>query len=151
MPGDILDIVTSPVTIVTARNKDRINGMTVAWIMQAAYNPACLAISIAPERFTHSLIKDSHLFGVNILADNQQSLGRHFGFASGRSTDKFKKIEYAKSKSGIPILKDIYAYIECKVVDFKNAGDHDLFIGRVSEKTVYNDKRPLIFKASDYF
>ena len=151
MPGDILDIITSPVTVVTAKSGDKINGMTVAWIMQAAYNPAFVVVSIAPERYTHFLIKESKAFGVNILADDQTKLGKKFGFSSGRKIDKFRNIKFHKSSSGLPILDDIYAYIECKLVSLANAGDHDLFVGEVIEKIVDDKKKPLIFKSSDYF
>ncbi len=151
MPGEILDIITSPVTVVTAKSKGKNNGMTVAWIMQAAYNPAHIVVSIAPERYTYSLIKESKLFGVNILAQGQHSIGKHFGFASGRKSDKFKGINFHKSKNGLFVLDDIYAYIECKVVSIKDAGDHDLFIGEVVENLVDDTKKPLVFKASDYF
>lgn len=151
MPGEILDIITSPVTVVTAALGDKINGMTLAWCMQAAYNPAFIAVSIAPERFTHSLIKESRIFGLNILADNQKGIGKHFGFTSGRNSDKFKGIKFRKSKSGLPVINDIYAYIECKLINVVNAGDHDLFIGEVAEKTADNTRRPLIFKSSEYF
>ncbi len=151
MAGQILDIITSPVTVVTAKGKDKISGMTVAWIMQAAYNPAFIVVSIAPERFTHSLIKESKSFGVNILADDQKALGKHFGFSSGRNTDKLKGVKFHKSKSGVPILEDVCAYIECKLISISKAGDHDLFIGEVLEKTICDSKKPLIFKTSEYF
>lgn len=151
MPGQIFDIITSPVAVVTTKSGDKINGMTIAWVMQAAYNPAFIVVSIAPERYTHSLIRESRVFGVNILADNQKDIGKHFGFSSGRNTDKFKGIKSHKSKSDLPVLDDVYAYIECRLVNIEKAGDHDLFIGEAIEKVVDDTKRALIFKSSDYF
>ena len=151
MAGQILDIVTSPVTVVTVKSENKVNGMTVAWIMQAAFNPALIVVSIAPERYTYSLIKESKIFGVNILADDQKGLGKHFGFSSGRNSDKFKGVKFTNSKSGLPVLNDVYAYIECRLKNVSNAGDHDLFVGEVLEKSVDDKKRPLVFKSSDYF
>ena len=151
MAADILDIVTSPVTVVTVKSKDKINGMTVAWIMQAAHSPASVVVSIAPQRYTHSLIEESKMFGINILSEGQKELGRRFGFTSGKNFDKFKGLKYHTSKNNIPVLEDIYAYIECKLVNIANAGDHDLFIGEVTEKVVDDKKRPLVFRAKDYF
>jgi len=151
MAADILDIITSPVTVVTVKNKDKINGMTIAWITQAAHNPASVVVSIAPQRYTYSLIKESRVFGVNILSEGQEELGRRFGFASGRNLDKFKGLKYHTSKNGIPVLEDIYAYVECKLINIVNAGDHDLFIGEVTEKVVDDKKKPLVFRAKDYF
>jgi len=151
MSGEILDIITSPVCVVTAKSGSKINGMTVAWIMQAAYNPPFVAVSIAPERFTHSLIKESKIFGVNILSEGQRYLGRNFGLSSGRNIDKFTDVDFHNSKSGLPIFEDTYAYIECRLINILNAGDHDLFVGEVLERTVDETKKPLIFKSSDYF
>jgi len=151
MAGEILDVITSPVCVVTAKSKGRINGMTVAWIMQAAFNPPLIAVSIAPQRFTYGLIKESGSFGINILAENQKELGVHFGFSSGRDKDKFKKIDFHYSKAGLPIIDGVYAYLETKLVDMLKSGDHDLFIGELVGKIIDNSKRPLIFKASDYF
>jgi len=151
MQPEILDIVTSPVTVVTAKSGDKINGMTVAWIMQAAYSPSYVVVSIAPQRYTYTLIKESKAFGVNILADNQKKIGKLFGFASGKNVDKFKNIKYHTSRSGLPVLEDIYAYIECRLISIANAGDHDLFVGEAVEKIVDDKKKPLIFKASDFF
>ncbi|MFH1854367.1 MAG: flavin reductase family protein [Candidatus Omnitrophota bacterium] len=151
MAGQILDVITSPVTVITAKSGDKINGMTVAWIMQAACNPAYVVVSIAPERFTYSLIKESGLFGVNILSDNQNDIGKRFGFSSGRDSDKFKGIKFHNSRSGLPMLDAVKAYIECKVVNVAKSGDHDLFIGEVIYKEVDDSKRTLVFKSSDYF
>lgn len=151
MAGQILDVITSPVTVITAKSGNKINGMTVAWIMQAAYGPAYIAVSIAPERYTYSLIKGSGMFGVNILADNQKDLGKHFGFSSGRDSDKFKGIKFHESHSGLPVLDGAAAYIECKVVNVVKAGDHDLLIGEVVDKITDDSKRALVFKSSDYF
>ena len=151
MSGEILDMVASPVTVVTTKSGDKINGMTVAWCMQAAHNPASVAISITPGRFSYSLIKESKVFCLNILSDNQKDLGKHFGFSSGRNSDKFKNIKFNKSKSGLPVLAGIYAYLDCKLTHIFNAGDHDLLVGEVMEKFVDESKKPLIFKSSDYF
>ena len=54
---NILDCITSPVVVITAKSGERINGMTAAWIMQCSFDPAMVAVSIAPERFTYELIR----------------------------------------------------------------------------------------------
>ncbi|MFH1782896.1 MAG: flavin reductase family protein [Candidatus Omnitrophota bacterium] len=151
MAGAILDNITSPVCVVTARSGDKINGMSVAWIMQGAFDPPYVVVSIAPERYSYSMITGSKMFGVNILASDQIKLGKHFGFASGRNVDKFKKINHKLSKNKLPILENIYSYIECTLINIYNAGDHDLFIGDPIDRFTDDTKKPLIFRSSDYF
>lgn len=144
--------ISHGVYIITVRTKERINGMTAAWVSQVSMNPLLLMASIAPARFTHDLIKESGYFAINVLDEDTQNYGAVFGFRSGRKTDKFQGISYFDAPGGSPVLNDALAYLECKVVDILQAGDHNLFIGEVAAaKLLKDDREPLIFHWDDYF
>ena len=138
--------------VVTARADDKINGMTAAWISQVSLRPLLLMVSIAPVRFTHGLIEKARRFALNVLPEDRQDLARHFGFKSGRNTNKFENLAYFEGENGAPILKDAMAYVECDVVSSFSAGDHTIFVGEVSTaKLVQENAEPLIFRWEDYF
>ncbi len=140
------------VFVVTARSGDKINGMTAAWVSQVSFKPALVAVAIAPARHTFGMIEDSGLFCINALPKGAKELAKHFGFKSGRKTDKFKDIDYDTTLRGAPVLKDAYAYLECQVVNRCEAGDHVLFIGEVLDGNELDPSaEPLIFKWSDFF
>jgi len=144
--------ISQGVYIISVRTKEKINGMTAAWVSQVSLNPLMLMVSIAPARHTHNLIKESGYFAVNVLGDEQENLASYFGFQSGRNMDKFKGKNYFDAPMGSPILQDAIAFFECKVVDTFKAGDHSLFIGEVLTAKILNeDRKPLIFNWSDYF
>ena len=150
------DVVTKAIThgvyIVTTRTKEKVNGMTAAWISQVSMNPVLLMVSIAPARYTHGMIKESGYFAINVLSDGQEGLAQSFGFRSGRKHDKFQNIPYFDAPNGSPVLKDAMAFIECKLINDFSAGDHSLFIGHVVEaKLLQSDQEPLIFRWDDYF
>ncbi len=150
------DIVSKAIVhgvyIITTRTKDKINGMTAAWVSQVSFKPTMLMVAIAPARFTHSLIKESGYFAVNTLSKNQIEIAKLFGFKSGRKHDKFQNISYFDAPNGSPVLKDAIAYFECKLIDDFKAGDHSIFTGEViNAKILKNDAEPLIFKWDDYF
>jgi len=149
--GAILDMIVSSVAIITTKSGEKINGMTAAWVAQASFEPPLVVVSIAPERYTHQLITESKVFAVNILSEGQVKLGRKFGLKSGRDVDKFKGVDYVTKKTGSPILKDVYAYLDCELHKTCNAGDHTLFIGEVVEYKVWEGKKPLVFRTNDYF
>lgn len=151
MAGEILDMITSPVTVVTTKFGNKINGMTAAWVAQVSLNPLLIMVSIAPQRYTHELIQKSKVFAVNILADYQVELGKHFGFSSGKRTDKLLEIEFETKKTDSPILKDIFGYLDCKVLSAVKAGDHTIFIAEVLEHFIHKDRKPLIFRSTDFF
>lgn len=150
------DIVTKAIShgvyVVTVRTKEKINGMTAAWVSQVSLNPLMLMVSIAPARHTHNLIKESGYFAINALTEDQVNIARHFGSKSGRTVNKFEGQSYSDTPKGSPVLEGALAYFECKLMDTFKAGDHTLFIGEVvTAKLLRDDKKPLIFHWEDYF
>jgi flavin reductase (DIM6/NTAB) family NADH-FMN oxidoreductase RutF len=140
------------VYVVTTRLGEKINGMTAAWVAQVSLNPLLVMVSIAPSRYSHTLIKESGIFAINVLTAEQVELGKRFGYKSGRKIDKFAGLDYLAAGSGAPVLPQAYAYLDLKLVQTYTAGDHTLFVGEVMEaKILHPQSQPLIFIKSDFF
>ncbi|MGR3310111.1 MAG: flavin reductase family protein [Candidatus Brocadiales bacterium] len=150
--GQIFDAaIPSPVAVVTTKTRDKVNGLTVAWVSQVSFNPPLIMVTIATKNFSYELMKESGIFAVNILTKDQISLGKHFSSSSGRDTDKFEGMTYDTKKTGSPILKDVYSYLDCKVVSTHDAGDHVIFVGEVLDASATTNVEPLLFKTADFF
>ncbi|HBO84703.1 MAG: flavin reductase [Deltaproteobacteria bacterium GWC2_42_11] len=143
--------LTHGVYIITTKAKDKINGMTAAWVSKVSFDPPLVMVAVGLGRYSHELMKEGKVFAVNILDERQIDIGKHFGTKSGRKVDKFKGIEYETRVTGSPILKDAIAYIDCKLVSTYPAGDHTLFIGEVVDADVLREGEPQVFKHEDYF
>lgn len=140
------------VYVVTTRLKERVNGMTAAWVSQVSLKPLLLVVSIAPARFSHDLIQESRVFAINVLSPEQVDLGKRFGYQSGRRVDKFAGLEYTTAATGSPILPQAHAYFDLKLVDTFPAGDHTLFLGEVVDaKILHPQTTPLVFSKEDFF
>ena len=122
-------------SLVTCKGKnEKINVMTVAWIIPVSVNPPLLAMSIRPERYSYDLIIETAEFVVNIptfkLAQKVLLCGRR----SGRNHEKFKEASLSPQKAkrvNAPIIKECVAHLECKLVKTIKIGTHDLIIGQV--------------------
>lgn len=148
----ITKAIPTGVHVVTVRSGDKINGMTAAWTTQVSFKPAMIAVAIAPARYTHDLIKESGYFCVNTLPVEAKDIARHFGFKTGRKTDKFKGVSYTNALKGSPILDSACIYLECKVVHAYEVGDHTLFIGSIVDSAeLKKDATPLIFRWESFF
>jgi len=146
------NVISTGVYIITVRSGERINGMTAAWVTQVSFKPKLVVVSIAPARYTHSLIQESGFFCINTLSEDDVELAKKFGFVSGRNEDKFKGINYTNALKGSPIIEGVKAYVECEVVSSVDAGDHTLFIGQVVDAAILKeDSEPLIFKWKKFF
>ncbi len=149
---NITHYIPQGVFVITAKAGDKKNGMTAAWVSQVSFRPRLLSVSIAPQRYTYQLIKDSGFFAINVLGEGQVDLAKHFGFKSGREVDKFAEVEHFLAQKGSPILKEAIAYFECKLVSICEAGDHALFLGEIVDHQVLREGvSPLIFRWEDYF
>ena len=140
------------VYVVTTRLGDEVNGMTAAWVSQVSLKPLLVMVSIAPPRYSQRLIKESGVFAVNVLTDDQVELGKRFGYKSGRQVDKFAGLEWTAAATGAPILPQAYAYLDLKLRDTFTAGDHTLFVGEVVDARILQpEAQPLVFKKGDFF
>ena len=144
--------ISHGVYIVTVRTKEKINGMTAAWISQVSFKPLLLMASIGLTKFSHDLIKESDYFAINTLDEDLQNYAAVFGFKSGRKADKFQGVSFFDAPNGSPVLTGAHSFFECKVVNTFTAGDHTLFIGEVvTAKLLKENAEPLIFHWDDYF
>lgn len=146
-----LGAIHSGVFVITTKDGERLNGMTAAWVMRASFDPPLVAVSVGHTRFSHGMIKNSGVFAVNVLSEGQAEVGKHFGFKTGRNTDKFAGVDCAPpSKTGAPILEGIAGYLDCRVVGSFETGDHTIFVGEVVASEV-SGKPPLLFRPEDFF
>ena len=138
------------VVVITTKLDQKLNGMAAAWVSRASEQPFLVMASVYNKNHSHDLIRSSRIFAVNYLQEGQQRLAIHFGKQSGREVDKFRKVQYFTERTGAPILKDCLAYLDCRVTDQMDSGDHTIFLGEVLSGKVIGQGRGLQFDLKDY-
>lgn len=131
-PGTMLYPV--PAVMVSCMYEDVENIMTVSWAGTICTNPPMVSISIRPERFSYSLIKNSGEFIINVPNKDLAFAADFCGVRSGRDVDKFEFLRLNKekgSKVDASIIKESPLSIECRVKDIIELGSHHMFIGDV--------------------
>ena len=124
------------VTVVGAKDENKVNYMTVAWSTYLSHKPLLFGVSIAPQRYTHDLIENSGEFNCNFLPYPQAELIHKIGRTTGHRTDKVKELNLSISEGKAiktPYLSDSYAVIECKLHKSVKAGDHTFFMGEITD------------------
>ena len=96
---------------------------------------------------TWPVIRDSGLFCVNVLGSEQRAVSKLFGT---RGADRFSDTEWTPAPSGCPVLAGALTWIDCKVEEVLDGGDHHVVIGRVTELGPCRDGRPLLFYRGSY-
>jgi flavin reductase (DIM6/NTAB) family NADH-FMN oxidoreductase RutF len=131
---ELLRHLTLPLAAVTTSARGRRNGMIVNSAQRASLVPALARISvyISKPNFSHDLVHDSGLFAVHLLRRDQWDVIRALGLRSGRDVaDKLEGLDTRTGVTGIPLLTDVIAGFECRVVNAMDAGAATFFLGDV--------------------
>ena len=123
------------------------NIITLAWVGVVCSEPPIVSISVRPGRHSHGQIKESGASVVNIPRESQLRELDFCGVASGRNVDKFKALGLTPvpgTQVSAPLIKECPVNLECRVIDMKSLGTHDLFLGEIVavhvDEEVMNDK-----------
>ena len=104
---------------------------TVNWATQTAFEPPLVAVGVKVESGAHALIKSTGAFALNVLGKGQQGQAYAFFKPVERDGDTLGGEPCHTGETGAPILDNAPAFIECKLVDTVEKGDHSLFVGEV--------------------
>lgn len=124
------------VAIVTSRWCGKQNVMAAGWHSFISIDPPIYGVAVAEERFTHGLIRSAGAFGVQFLPAERSEWIQQVGVTSGRELDKFAAfgMDYQDGVTvDVPFLKAAYVAYECRVIDVQRYGDHDWFVGAITQ------------------
>lgn len=124
------------INAITTSHDGKNNGQIATWVTQVSAEPPLVAVCLAPTRYTYELIEQSKSFAVNILSKDQADLVPVLGYQSGRDVNKFDNVSFKPGKTGSPIIDDVAAYLECKVKNIYEGGDHQIILADVVEAEV---------------
>ena len=128
-----------PSVMVTCGTMEKANIITIGWTGIVSTRPARVYISVRPERHSHSIIKESGEFVINLTPASLVEVCDYVGTVTGRCVDKIKKtgLSLIESKEvAAPTLADSPLSLECKVISVQSHGSHDMFIADVVQVSV---------------
>ena len=142
----VLGRFASGVTVLTARAGKVDHGMTVSAFCSASLTPPLVVACIDKSADMADVLRKATHFGVSILAEGQEALSRRF---SELPAGRFDGIGYRRADSGVVLLDDALAHLECRHVAAHDAGDHVIHVGEV-EAASCRQSRPLLYYRGGY-
>ena len=138
----------SGVTIVTSRAGDRVQGMTVSSFNEVSLNPPLVLICSDKTTITNDLIQASGVFSVSILAKGQEDLSNRFA-SKKHERERFDGLNCDDGETGCPRIPGAVAWLDCKIQQSVDAGDHLVHIGEIQAAEI-TDRPPLIYFRQSY-
>ena len=122
--------------VLTARDGSKDNGCIINTVTQLTDSPKRISIAVNKANLTHDMIVKTGEFNVSVLSNDAPfALFQHYGFQSGRNTDKFAGVQgMARSTNGIYYIPYCTsAFLSAKVTQTVEFETHTLFIADVTE------------------
>lgn len=147
-PCDLRDACGSfatGVTVISTRTEDGDHGMTANAFMSVSLNPPLISISLDHGSKMLGKVRESGRYAVSVLADEMEGIAMHFaGKFDPDLTDPFVHID------GLPVVPGASTVFLTEVEQEVEAGDHTLFIGRVTQIERSAAARPLLFHSGRF-
>lgn len=135
------------VAVITAMGPHGPAGMVVTSFTSVSLKPALVAFSAAHTSTTWPVIADARTCCINMLAATQGGLCRQLAAKGER---RFEGVEWTNTPSGAPLLTGVVGWLDCRIVETRLAGDHDLVLLEVLAHDADPALEPLVFHRSGY-
>ncbi len=139
---DIIKKISQGMYVLTTQN----GGCIVDAVSQISMgdNPL-IAVSVMKKNYTNELLKNNDKFAISILSkDVDGKIIKTFGFNSTRNINKFENVDCLEI-DGIKVVKESIGYMICEKIDSIENDTHTLFIGRIIEADVLDDKEEMTY------
>jgi flavin reductase (DIM6/NTAB) family NADH-FMN oxidoreductase RutF len=125
----------SGVTVITVETPTgEVHGMTANAFCSVSLRPPLVLVCIDHLAETYLHIRERRQFGVSVLKEEQEALSEFFADPERNHDAAYRLgIRYRPMQSGVPVLQDALANLDCSVVHDYQGGDHTIFVGEVQE------------------
>ena len=97
------------------------------WLMQTSFKPPLVAFAFSDESRTLTNVRRSKTFAVSFLKEGMQDVAEKVVDGS------FKDVKTEHTPSGLPVLAGSAAWIECRVLEILEKGDHHVALAELVE------------------
>jgi 3-hydroxy-9,10-secoandrosta-1,3,5(10)-triene-9,17-dione monooxygenase reductase component len=133
------------VTIVTGLYEGRPAGFTIGSFTSISLDPPLVGFFPMIASETWAAMAPYGNFCVNVLRDTQGDLCWRFA-KTGVDDGRFDDVIWTPSPTGCPVLEGVGAWIDCRVAESMELGDHYLVVGEVVALDHHDQAHvPLVF------
>ncbi|MFE1591416.1 flavin reductase family protein [Nocardia sp. NPDC058705] len=144
-PADMRRVMgrfTTGVAVVSAEHADGAAcAMTISSLTSISLEPPILLVSLTHGSRTTEAVETSGRFAVSVLGARQEALARRFATRGGA---RFEGVPYDASASGLPLIQESLAQLECRMHAAHDIGDHRVVYGEVTDMR-WRDGAGLVF------
>ncbi len=147
MDATALFKLTYGLFVASTQWEDQRCGCVINTAAQVTDTPCRMSVTMQKRNFTTQLVLKKKSLTISVLSLNcPLDVITHFGYQSGRDTDKFASFPFQTDSLGNPYLREnMVAYMSLKVTDTIDLDTHYLFICDVVEAENLAEGKPMTY------
>jgi flavin reductase (DIM6/NTAB) family NADH-FMN oxidoreductase RutF len=138
------------VSIITAGRDGDITGMTVTSLTSLSASPPRVLVSVNRLASSFALIERFGTFGVSILGSDQQELADRFSDGRLKGPQRFEGVPWSAGTSGVPLLGNSLATVECQVEEIIERYSHGIIVGSLVSFDLSRELSGLVYWNGQY-
>lgn len=125
------------VTVVTTQAGGHDHAMTANAVVSISMEPMLVLVCVEVEARFHDAITEAGTWGISVLAADQRPLAEWLATRGRPLHGQLDRVPHHRGdKTGVALLDNALATIECQTTDIHAAGDHSLVVGEVVSLSV---------------
>ena len=147
--------VPAGVVVISARSADGYRGLTASSLVSISVDPPMVLVGLEREAATRAAVAATGTFNVSVLTRSQEFIADSLssGFAPARFHRVRNRLQLFESDTrgfapaidalwrdvphhlgvnGLPLIEGCAAWLECRLIEMRPAGDHDICVGEVT-------------------
>ena len=130
----LLQMIPHALYVLTAEHDGKSASSTISWLTQASFKPPLIALGVRIDSYTFKIISQSKTFVLNYLGENQKEIAQKFFKHVEPSGDSISGEAFVRSPHlKLPVFPHMAGYLECKITDIVERGDHAVVVAEVLE------------------
>ena len=136
------------VTVITTRAEDgSAVGFTANSFSSVSLDPPIVLFCLDRRSSSLPALEAAGVFAINILHIGQQEVSARF---ASRTADRFADTPCEIWDTGVPVVQESMASLECRTLQVLDGGDHRIFLGQVVRVRADPSRDPLLYLQGEY-
>ncbi|GAB78230.1 NADH-FMN oxidoreductase RutF, flavin reductase (DIM6/NTAB) family [Austwickia chelonae] len=140
------------VTVITTRCEGHEHAMTANSVTSVSLEPLQILVCIHQDARFHDALLDSGAWGVSVLSERSRAVADWLATPGRPLTGQLDRVAHHPGEiTGVPLLTQALARLECRTTAAHPAGDHTIVVGEVVGLSAPDDPDgPLVFYRGEY-
>lgn len=118
--------------VVSTRDRAGFRGLTATSFTGVSLEPPIVLVCLDSLAQTRDAVVEMRLFNVSLLERRQEFIAERFAGRAPLVDPTWRAVPHRLGANQLPIIEGAIAWLECRLLDLRPAGDHDVVFGEVT-------------------